>query len=280
MKIAVTGGGGFIGVSTIAQAWLRGHDAWRFDRNDGNDIMGDLSALGDADCVIHLAGVLGTHELFETPETAVEINVIGSLRIMQWCLEHDAAYVGITMPDVFPSIYTATKIASVRLANALHHSRDLRVSHVRAFNAYGPGQKYGPGHPQKILPTFAVKAWRGENLPVWGDGLQGVDLIHVDDLARLLLTTAEMTTNGEMINEMIDGGSGTGISVKAIAEYVISVVGSDSQIDYLPMRDGENPSWIFATGEGWEYLDPAEGWRPHLDWMKVKDTIHWYKDLA
>lgn len=280
MKIAVTGGGGFIGAATIAQGALRGHEIWRFDRQDGNDILGDLGDLAGAECVIHLAGVLGTHELFQNPQEAVDINVTGSLRIMDWCVATGAAYIGITMPDVFPSIYTATKIASVRLANALHHSRKLKVSHVRAFNAYGPGQKYGHGHPQKILPTFAIKAWRGEALPVWGDGSQGVDLIHADDVARILLIAAEKTVSGEMDNATIDAGSGTAVSVKAVAEHVIKVTGSESEIKYFPMRDGESPTWIFATGEGWGFLDQAEGWRPHFDWLKVNDTIEWYKDAA
>jgi len=280
MRIAVTGGGGFIGAATIAQASLRGHEAWRFDRDDGNDILGDLKDLHGADAVIHLAGLLGTHELFNDLQAAVDVNITGSLRIMDWCVDSGAAYIGITMPDVFPSIYTATKIATVRLANALRHSRGLKVGHVRAFNAYGPGQKYGPGHPQKILPTFAIKAWQGEPLPVWGDGEQGVDLIHVDDIARILLILAEKTVSEELDNATIDAGSGTGISVRALAEHVIKVTGSESTINFLPMRDGEDPTWIFATGEGWGLLDQEEGWRPHLDWTKINDTIEWYRGVA
>jgi UDP-glucose 4-epimerase len=280
MRIAVTGGGGFIGAATIAQASLRGHEAWRFDRDDGNDILGDLKDLHGADAVIHLAGLLGTHELFNDLQAAVDVNITGSLRIMDWCVGSGAAYIGITMPDVFPSIYTATKIATVRLANALRHSRGLKVGHVRAFNAYGPGQKYGPGHPQKILPTFAIKAWQGEPLPVWGDGEQGVDLIHVDDIARILLILAEKTVSEELDNATIDAGSGTGISVRALAEHVIKVTGSESTINFLPMRDGEDPTWIFATGEGWGLLDQEEGWRPHLDWTKINDTIEWYRGVA
>ena len=160
MKIVVTGGGGFIGNATRLYAQELGHEVWTFDRADGHDVMGDLEGLKGADTVIHLAGLLGTHELFNTVQDAIDINITGSYRVMDWCLNNDASYVGIAMPDAFPSIYTATKIATQRLATALHHSRGLRVSHVRAFNAYGPGQKHGPGHPQKIIPTFATAAWR------------------------------------------------------------------------------------------------------------------------
>jgi len=274
MRIAVTGGGGFIGLPVIREAQRQGHEAWTFDRADGNDILEDLSDLKGADCVIHLAGLLGTHELFEDPEEAVRVNVIGSLRVMQWCIEYGAHYVGIMMPDLFPSIYTATKIASKRLADALHHSRGLRVSHVRAFNAFGPGQKYGPGHPQKILPTFALAGWRNEPIPIWGDGTQVVDLIHADDLARLLLHATGWTRN-----EVFDGGTGTQISINQLAQFTLQVTGSTAGVTYLPMRDGEiPPKECRATGEGWDLL-PAE-MVPAFDWGRVANTIVSYKDHA
>ena len=86
--------------------------------------------LGGADSVIHLAGVLGTHELFDAPAEAVRVNVLGSLNVMQWCLNNHAQYTGILMPDVFPSIYTATKVAAKRLADALYHSSAPSVKRI------------------------------------------------------------------------------------------------------------------------------------------------------
>src|SRR6478752_5341040 len=92
------------------------------------------------------------------------------------------------MPDSdWANVYQATKLCSMKLATAWHRNFGVPVSHVRAFNAYGPGQKYGVGHPQKFLPTFASLAWRGEPIPIWGDGLQSVDPIHVDEVARMLV---------------------------------------------------------------------------------------------
>jgi UDP-glucose 4-epimerase len=270
MRIVVTGGSGFIGKSTLEWGQSVGHDMWTFDRADGHDIMGSLEGLKGADAVIHLAGLLGTHELFETVQDAIDVNITGAYRIMNWCLENDANYVGITMPDAFPSIYTATKIASQRLANALHHSRRLRVSHVRAFNAFGPGQKYGPGHPQKIIPTFAALGWRNDPLPVWGDGTQTVDLIHVDDIARVLVAATALTDN-----QVIDAGTGVALTVNAVAEYIIHVTRSTGGIEYKPMRDGETPTHIVATGEGWDYLSATE--RPVFTWGQLADTVRWYR---
>lgn len=269
MKIAITGGGGFIGHATRLHAQELGHEAWTFDRADGHDIMGDLDGLKGADTVIHLAGLLGTHELFTTVQDAIDINISGSYRVMEWCIANDASYVGITMPDAFPSIYTATKIATQRLATALHHSRGLRVSHVRAFNAYGPGQKHGPGHPQKIIPTFATAAWRGEPIPIWGNGAQTVDLIHVDDIARILFRATSLTNN-----EVVDAGTGTALTVNQVAGYVIQVTQSLGGLKYHPMRDGEQPTTIAAKGEGWEYLD---NFRPKFHWDDLGATVRWYR---
>lgn len=270
MRIAVTGGSGFIGKPTLEWARHVGHEVWTFDRADGNDIMGDLRGLKGADAIIHLAGLLGTHELFETIQDAIDVNITGAYRIMNWCLENDANYVGITMPDAFPSIYTATKIASQRLATALHHSRGLRVSHVRAFNAFGPGQRSGPGHPQKIIPTFATRAWRNIPIPVWGDGTQSVDLVHADDVARILVAATALTNN-----QVVDAGTGEALTVNRVAEFVLRVTGSTAGIEYMPMRDGETPTHIVATGEGWDLLAKTE--RPAFAWGQLRQTINWYR---
>jgi UDP-glucose 4-epimerase len=269
MKIAITGGSGFLGKATLAYAKSAGHDAWTFDRSDGHDIMGSLKGLDGAQVVIHLAGLLGTHELFDQIQDAIDVNVTGSYRVMQWCIDNNARYVGITMPDAFPSIYTATKIASQRLATALHFSRGLQVSHVRAFNAYGPGQKYGPGHPQKIIPTFATLAWQNKPLPIWGDGSQTVDLVHCDDVAKMLVMASGWT------NDLVfDAGTGVAMTVLQVAHFVNRRAGSNAGVVHLPMRDGETPTQIVATGqEGWNIM----GFRPQHLLVRLGDTVRWYQ---
>ena len=278
MKIAVTGGGGFIGTYVTEWGLDQGHQVWSFDTSNGKSILGDLDHLGDAEAVIHMAGLLGTHELFEAVEEAIQVNVLGSARIMNWCLQHDAAYVGILMPDVFPSIYTATKIATHRLALALQHSEGLRMAHVRAYNAYGPRQKWGKGHPQKIIPTFAVNAWRRQPIPVFGSGLQTVDLIHASDIARMLVdATALASSSGDIV---LDAGTGVGLTVRAVAMSVARMTGwtegEDVVINRLPMRKGERETHIIADGQGWDLLD----WRPRFDMKLLDETVDWYGPRA
>lgn len=268
MKIAVTGGGGFIGGATLHAAKAAGHSAWAFDHTGGDDILGDLTHLAGADVVIHLAGALGTAELFDEPERAVQANVTGALRVLQWCERNSAGYVAITMPDVFPSVYTATKVCAERLAEAWRLFRGVPVATVRAFNAYGPGQKHGPGHPQKILPTFATEAWAGRPIPIWGDGEQTIDLVHADDVGRMLVDAA-----GFGDGAVFDAGTGIPVTVNELAEFVHRVAGSTAGFEYLPMRDGEVASRIAARGVGWERLT----WKPELDWDRVAEAVQWYR---
>lgn len=268
MKLAVTGGSGFLGQAVIKHAEQAGHEAWSFDRAHGNDVLGSLDALRGADAVIHLAGMLGTSELFDAAESAVHANVIGTLRVLDWCKANDAGYVGITMPPVFPSVYTATKVCADRLATAWHEAYGVPVSHVRAFNAYGPGQKWGPGHPQKIVPTFARAAWEGRPLPVWGDGEQTMDLVHSDDVGRMLVDAA---THGDDVT--FDAGTGVAVTVNELAAAVLDVTGSTAGVEHLPMRKGERPTRIVAQGDGWDRLE----WKPEFAWQRVAEVVDWYR---
>jgi UDP-glucose 4-epimerase len=271
MRIAVTGGAGFIGKATVDRARGLGHEAWRFDRADGHDVLTDLSNLDGAECVIHLAGALGTSELFDFPEHAVDANIKGTLAILKWCARNDASFVGITMPDSdWANVYQATKLCSMKLATAWHRNFGVPVSHVRAFNAYGPGQKHGAGHPQKFLPTFASMAWRGEPIPIWGDGLQSVDAIHVDEVARMLVDATRFGND-----EIFDAGTGVAVTVNRIASFVNRTCGQpDTNVVHYPMRLGETPqTHIRAKGAGWSLLD----WRPTMNWERVKETVEWYK---
>lgn len=269
MTVLVTGGDGFIGAAVVRRLHALNHHVEVFDRESGADICDTHSvydAVGHADAVIHLAGVLGTHELFDTPFKAYDVNVRGTLNVLEGCRAHSAGYVGITMPQVFPSIYTATKVAQTRLASAYNFNHGVPVSHVRAFNAFGPGQHHGVGHPQKIIPAFADAGWRGEPMPIWGDGEQTVDLVHVDDVARMLVDALEWGDDCTF-----DGGTGEAFTVNQVADMVAWTTHSSDR-RYLPMRRGEIPTNIVATGEGWDRLD----WRPEFDAGLLADTVRWY----
>lgn len=271
----MTGGRGWIGRAVCRLLELRDHDPVTFDRSDGADVAdADLvkSAVESVDHVVHLAGVLGTHELFADPVGAVEANVLGSLNVTRACLAAGVGLTEITMPRVNPSLYAATKACAMDIAEAYRVSEGLRVSYVRAYNAYGPGQAYGGDHPQKIVPTFARAGWAGEPLPVWGDGHLRVDLVHVDDVARMLV---EAIAFGD--GQVFDAGSGHLQTVLEVAGKVIAITGFRSTVEHRPPRKGEravSTEADVARGEGWELLD---GWRPVFDPDRFRDAVNSYR---
>lgn len=234
--IAVTGGAGFIGRACVRLIEEHGHTPIVLDRptTDVRDI-GTLAPIVKADAVIHLAGMLGTSELWGLAETAIDVNVRGTLNVLQACKLAGASYVGITLPDVWPNIYSATKAAAIRIALGFHHDDGLPVTHIRAFNAYGPGQAHGEGHPQKIIPTFATNILAGKPIPIWGDGQQTVDLVHVEHVARCLVGAAVLPGNGQTY----DAGSGKERTVLEVADMVAAATGLRLEIEHLPMRKGE-----------------------------------------
>lgn len=280
MRVLVTGGSGWIGRATCAELERRGHECVPFDRSEGGDVTDDAAifeAVQEVEHVIHLAGVLGTHELFEDPMQAVKVNVEGSLNVTIACALNGVGLTEITMPRVNPSLYAATKSCAMDIAEAYRHGQGLKVSYVRAYNAYGPGQAYGGDHPQKIVPTFATRAWRGEPIPIWGAGLLLCDLVHVDDVARMLVEA--MAFGG---GQVFDAGSGYPQTVIDVASKVADVVrlggGPDEQtLDYLLARPGErthSTSADFASGEGWELLG---GWRPVFDRYRFAEAVESYR---
>ncbi len=229
-------------------------------------------AVADCGAVIHLAGVLGTHELFFNAHHAVDVNVKGTINVLEACRAHDLQFVGITMLQVWENVYQATKNCADRLASAWHRHYGVPVSHVRAFNGFGPGQAHGPGHPRKIVPTFAAAAWNNVPIPIWGDGTQLVDLVHVDDIARMLVDALAFHAD-----ELFDAGTGEAVTVNEVAEMINAIAGSEFGTVHLPMRLGEHRALdVVAEGVGWDKL----GWHPTLDRESLADTVRAYADAA
>lgn len=279
MRVLITGGSGWIGSAAAHLLREYGHEPVSFDRRTGGDIRNvpDLDdAVSHVDHVIHLAGVLGTHELLGVPLQAVDINVVGGMNVINACVNHQVGLTEITMPRVNPSIYAATKACAMDLALAFLDAGRLSVNFVRAYNAYGPGQAYGGDHPQKILPTFASHAWARKALPVWGDGSLWVDLVHVDDVARVLVEAMQQPGDGQVY----DAGSGYPQTVLAVARTVNDLTGNIKGIDFLPPRKGERSKSTeadVARGEGWDRLG---GWRPVFDPELFRRAVESYRPLS
>jgi UDP-glucose 4-epimerase len=269
MQPLVIGGKGFIGSAVVR---LLG-ECRTYDLVDGQDVH-DLDALdkaiADSNVVFDCAGVLGSAETFDYVRETIKANIYGVLNVLDVCQRHDVPMVFMSLKNDWNNPYMISKHAATRFCQMYHEYHGLRTTVVRGLNAYGPGQHWGK--VRKVVPTFIIQALHNEPLKLYGDGRQIVDLIYVDDLAEIMVRVEQC----EVWGEVLDGGTGVPMTVRDLARAIIEVTGSDSAIEYLPMRKGE-PQQAVALA------DPTLA-RQLLDFYPTRnlydglwETVEWYR---
>ena len=259
-KVLVTGGNGFIGSHVVDNLKAKGFDVVIFDRYKDNktgerkDVQyfyGDVTdsaaiheAVYHADGVIHLAGVLGTQETVQNPFPAIQTNIIGSLNVFEACSRNKKKGVYIAVGNHWMNNpYSITKTTAERFALMYNKERGTQIAVVRGLNAYGPRQK---SHPvRKITPNFILPALKGEDILVYGDGNQRMDMIYVGDLAEILVRA--LTEDHKHYSEVFEGGTGIAPTVNEIAETIIRLTGSKSRLEHVAMRPGETEGSVVVA---------------------------------
>jgi UDP-glucose 4-epimerase len=140
-----------------------------------------------------------------------------------------------TKPNTWLNTYSITKRAGEEFCMMYAREYDLDVRILRWLNAYGPGQKAFP--VRKAVPVMILQALENRDVQIWGSGEQPVDLIHVDDLARI---TVDYTLGKDLDSATRDTGLSHRMSVNDMAKMIVEMTGSKSKIIHLPMRKGED----------------------------------------
>jgi UDP-glucose 4-epimerase len=304
MRVFITGGAGFIG-SHLADHYVNaGHQVTLLDNFstgsraniahlDGKvtTIDGDIrnpelidQLTKDSDLVLHMAAALGVNTILESPLESMSTNITGSEVVLyaaakyykriiiastseiygknpkQPLTETDDRVVGA--PQKIRWTYSDAKAIEEAMAFSLHQEKNLPVTTVRLFNTVGPRQtgRYG-----MVVPRFVQAALKNEPITIYGDGTQSRVFCHVLDAVSAIVKMAETdSTIGDVYNV---GGAGE-VTIKQLAEEVLSATGSKSEITYTPYSD--------AYPVGFEDIQ-----RRVPDISKVKGAIGWEptKDL-
>lgn len=264
-SVLVTGGAGFIGghiASTLADRadvtvlddFSTGDettvpsscDVVEADVRDADAVE---AAVEGCDVVFHEAAIVDVSQSVETPIPCHDVNVDGTLNVLEAARVHDARVVVASSAAIYGaptstpideaepadpnSPYGIDKLAVDYYTRRYHDLYGLDTVALRYFNAYGPGQS--AGDYSGVIDVFFDQARAGEKLTVHGDGMQTRDFVHVDDIVRANLLAATTDEVGEAYNV----GTGTSVTIRELAEKVKSTVGSDSPIVHTDTREGD-----------------------------------------
>jgi nucleoside-diphosphate-sugar epimerase len=288
-KILVTGGNGFIGSHVVDLLIEKSYEVTIFDRfrhkphrEDVNFYLGDIKdkdavfeAVSKHDGVINLAGILGTAETVNDPYPSVEVNIIGALNVYEACRRFNKKAVQITVGNWFMNnSYAITKNAAERFALMYNKEHGTKIAVVRGLNAYGPRQK--PKPVRKLIPNVVIPALLNKPIIIYGDGEQIMDMIYVRDVAEILIRALIMDHG--IYDRVFEAGSGDDTTVNYIAELVLKLSGSKSEIKHVPMRAGE-PERAVVKGDP-KTLEPLGYSKKDLTSLEegLKQTIAWYKE--
>ena len=295
MKILLIGCG-FIGRHFLQEAARQGHQVSVLDHRRENKaavdarhetILGDIrdrsliqSLVIEFDCVVNLAGILGTSETVDDPVPSIETNLLGAVNVFDG-LRRPSAHAGRRSRCVQISVgnhfmnntYAVTKSSAERFAMMYNKEHGTEIAVVRALNAYGPHQKHAP--VRKVIPNFIIAALKNRPIPVFGSGDQVMDMIYVEDVARILLKAA--TAPSVAIDSVIEAGTGRRTTVNDIATIILSLTGSTAGMEHLPMRPGELPdSEVLARTDSMKKLGIQVESLTRLE-DGLARTIPWYK---
>ena len=214
-------------------------------------------------------GSLGTHNLLGlAKEKKSRILIASTSEVYGDPLEHPQReeYWGNVNPIGPRGVYDEAKRFQEAITMAYHNYHGLETRIVRIFNTYGPRMRVEDG---RALPAFFSQAIRGEDLTVFGDGMQTRSFCYVDDLIdgiyRLLLSDYHLPVNI---------GNPDEITLKEAAEEVLSLVGGKSKLLYLPLPVDDpktrRPDITKAQNLlGWQpKINRTEGFKHTLDYFK------------
>jgi dTDP-glucose 4,6-dehydratase len=257
---------------------------YRFVQGDICDpaVVGDV--LKGVDVVVHFAAESHVDRSITGSADFVLTNVLGTQTLLQGALDAGVGkFVHVSTDEVYGSIdtgswpethplepnspYSASKASSDLLARAFHRTHGLPVCITRCSNNYGPYQ-----FPEKVLPLFVTNLMDGGKVPLYGDGLNVRDWLHVADHCRGIQLVAESGRPGEVYNI----GGGTELTNRELTELLLAEMGADwSSVEMVTDRKGHDRRYSVDITK----ISTELGYAPRVDFAEgLASTVKWYRD--
>jgi UDP-glucose 4-epimerase len=263
--ILITGGAGFVG-SHLADRLVGDNEVRVLDDlssgqrehvpDDATLIVDDIRdtdalsrAMTDVDLVFHEAAEISVEQSVEQPMATHDVNVDGTLQVLEAAREEDARVVVASSAAVYghpeqvpvaedapktpASPYGIDKLAVDHYTRRYHDLYGLETVALRYFNIYGPRQ--GSGAYSGVIDAFFEQAEAGGPITVHGEGTQTRDFVHVEDVVDANLLAARTDRVGEAFNV----ATGTETSIRDLAETIRDVVDPDIDITHTDPREGD-----------------------------------------
>ncbi|WP_063727869.1 dTDP-glucose 4,6-dehydratase [Streptomyces sp. RTd22] len=311
MRILVTGGAGFIGsayVRTLLDGGYAGyedasvtvldkltyagnrtnlpahHDRLDFVQGDICDAELLRELLPGHDAVVNFAAESHVDRSIEDPSAFVRTNVLGTQTLLEGCLLSGVErVVHISTDEVYGSIergawteewplapnspYAASKASGDLIARSYWRTHGLDVSITRCSNNYGPHQ-----HPEKLIPLFVTSLLSGATVPLYGDGSNVREWVHVQDHCAGI----QLVLSGGRAGEVYHIGGGNERTNRQITDALLELCGASGDlVRHVADRKGHDLRYALDDGK----IRAELGYAPAVDFDRgLADVVAWYGD--
>ncbi|WP_275295378.1 dTDP-glucose 4,6-dehydratase [Amycolatopsis sp. La24] len=256
----------------------------RFVRGDICDTAQVAELMSGVDLVVHFAAESHVDRSILGSADFVLTNVLGTQTLLQAALEAQVGkFVHVSTDEVYGSIqdgswsedhvlepnspYSASKASSDLIARSYFRTHGLPVCVTRCSNNYGPYQ-----FPEKVIPRFVTNLLDGEKVPLYGDGLNVRDWLHVDDHCHGIQLVADGGRPGEIYNI----GGGTELTNRDLTERLLAAVGVGwEMVEPVADRKGHDRRYSVDIAK----ISGELGYAPRVSFEDgLAETVRWYAD--